>query len=388
MRNSVKSRDASLNVNDCHDSYPSLIISERSFKVKILVICRDNIGDSILATPLIAHLSTIHGATTDVLTNSYASPVFSHNPHIRQVHDYSKSKHCKNLSSVVMAAAQRIKTIFRLRREKYDAVIIAKSSWDPHSVKWAAGIGAKLVIAFGDEAHPLIDKLLPRAEGTLHVAQRLFKLGAAVSKAPAQRLYQPGKSSVYPDPLLIADYSEACNVTQGERIIALQISARKPCQQWSAGNFITLAHLIAERYGCRMFLFWSPGDSSNAMHPGDDLKAEYITGLAARYRLEAVPTRTLEELKAALSLCTAVISSDGGAVHIAAALGLPVVALYGNSDPAHWHPWHVPHQVLRGSSQHVNDIIPEQVISALDPLISPSGEPGASAWSSSSRTCA
>ncbi|MBS0883843.1 glycosyltransferase family 9 protein [Pantoea sp. JGM49] len=356
--------------------------------MKILVICRDNIGDSILATPLIAHLSTIHGATTDVLTNSYASPVFSHNPHIRKVHEYSKSKHCKNLISVIVAVAVRLKTIFRLRKEKYDAVIIAKSSWDPHSVKWAAGIGAKRVIAFGDEAHPLIDTLVSRAEGTLHIAERLFRLGAAVTDAPPLRRFIPGKSSVYPAPDLVTKFRMTCGVAPGERIIALQISARKPAQQWSASNFITLAHLIAERYRCRMFLFWSPGDSSNPMHPGDDIKAEYITGLAARYGLEAVPTCTLEELKAALSLCSAVVSSDGGAVHVAAALGLPVVALYGNSEPAHWHPWHVPHQALRGSREHVNDISPENVMNAIVPLISPAGEQGASAWSYASRTSA
>ena len=89
--------------------------------MKILVICRDNIGDSILATPLIEHLSIIHGATTDVLANSYASPVFSYNPHIRKEYQYSKSRHCKNLVGVIVAAAIRVKTILRLRKEKYDA---------------------------------------------------------------------------------------------------------------------------------------------------------------------------------------------------------------------------------------------------------------------------
>lgn len=153
-------------------------------------------------------------------------------------------------------------------------MIIAKSSWDPHSVKWAAGIGAKRVIAFGDKAHFLINKLVPLAEGSLHVADRLFRLGAAVTEAAevTPRLYHPGKSSVYPDPELVGRYRVACNGASGGRIIALQISARKPCQQWAAGNFIELARLIGEHYGCRMFLFWSPGDSANPMHPGDDIK--------------------------------------------------------------------------------------------------------------------
>lgn len=337
--------------------------------MKILVICRDNIGDSILATPLIAHLATTHNAVTDVLTNSYASPVFSRNPHIRTVHQYSKSKHCKDLLRVIAAVALRMKTMMNLRKENYDAVIIAKSSWDTHSVKWAASIGAKQVIAFGDHPHPRIDKLLPRTRGSLHVAERLFGLVAAVGQTPPAMPLQPGKSSIYPDPDLVRRYREATNALPGERIIALQISARKPNQQWSIDHFVNLARLIQQHYGCRIFLFWSPGDSTNPMHPGDDNKAEQISALAANYHVEPVSTRTLEELKAALSLCSAVVSSDGGAVHIAAALGLPVVALYGNSNPADWHPWGVPHKALQGSSEQVNNISPDEVMAALTPLI-------------------
>ncbi|MEN4834439.1 glycosyltransferase family 9 protein [Pantoea vagans] len=339
--------------------------------MKILIICRDNIGDSILATPLIAHLHVVHNAIVDVLTNSYAAPVFNRNPHISSVHKYRKNKHCKGIINIIAAGFFRLKTIFRLRRERYDVMIIVKSVWDPHSVKWAAGIRAKRVIAFGDKAHPLIDTLLPPPKGSLHVAERFFMLSAAVTKASevTQQRYLPGKSSIFPDPELVKDYRETFNNAAGECIVALQISARKPAQQWSAGNFITLVRLINKHYGCRIFLFWSPGNSNNPMHPGDDLKAEYINAIAAGSRLEVIPTRTLEELKAALSLCTVMVSSDGGAVHIAAALGLPIVALYGNSDPAEWHPWLVPHKTLHGAHDCVNEIQPENVMSALISLL-------------------
>lgn len=357
--------------------------------MKILVICRDNIGDSILATPLIAFLHTAYGAVTDVLTNSYSAPVFSRNPHIRTIHQYRKSKHCEGILSITSASVDRIRIIFKLRREKYDAVIIAKSAWDSHSVKWVAGIRAKQVVAFGNKEHLLVNNLLAPAEGTMHVAEQLFRLGAGLRGLPVRtpKHYRPGKSSVYPDPVLTRAYRVASRATSGERIIALQISARKPGQQWSAGNFITLARLINERYGCRIFLFWSPGGYSNPMHPGDDLKAEHIAGAGTGLRLQAIPTRTLEELKAALSLCSVMVSSDGGAVHVAAALGLPVVALYGNSDPAHWHPWQVPYKTLRGRDGHVNDITPENVMCALDALLSPGLDQGATAWNFASPSC-
>ena len=52
----------------------------------------------------------------------------------------------------------------------------------------------------------------------------------------------------------------------------------------------------------------------------------------------------LADLIAAFALCDAFICADGGAMHLAAALGLPTVALFENleSKKRRWHPWQVP----------------------------------------------
>lgn len=112
--------------------------------MNILVICRDNIGDSILATPLIELLHSDHDAVVDVLTNSYAAPVFSKNPHIRYIHKYSKSKPCQGFLPNISAGLTRVMTIYRLWKEKYNAILIAKSAWDSDSLKWTYLIRAKL----------------------------------------------------------------------------------------------------------------------------------------------------------------------------------------------------------------------------------------------------
>ena len=80
-------------------------------------------------------------------------------------------------------------------------------------------------------------------------------------------------------------------------------------------------------------------------------------------------TEQLEELIGGLSLCSAMICSDGGAMHIGAALGLPLVSLFGNSDPVTWRPWGVPHRVLQALSRDVNDISVEAVTAAVAGLV-------------------
>ncbi len=99
-------------------------------------------------------------------------------------------------------------------------------------------------------------------------------------------------------------------------------------------------------------------------HPGDDEKAARVLELAAELPLVAAPTRRLEELIAALAACDAVICCDGGAMHVAAGLGKPIVCLFGQSSAAHWHPWGPPYELLQTPSMDVKDISVDAVARA------------------------
>ena len=61
--------------------------------MRFLIICRDNIGDTLLTTPLISALAQSGQHQVDVLTNNYAAPVLQHNPDIRQLFYYTKLHH-------------------------------------------------------------------------------------------------------------------------------------------------------------------------------------------------------------------------------------------------------------------------------------------------------
>ena len=91
----------------------------------------------------------------------------------------------------------------------------------------------------------------------------------------------------------------------------------------------------------------------------------------------ARPTRTLPDLIAALAECRAVICADGGAMHLAAGLGLPVVCLFGNSGAARWHPWGVPYRLLQKPSLDVADIAVDEVVAAFNSLRDDIPEPSA-----------
>jgi ADP-heptose:LPS heptosyltransferase len=81
-----------------------------------------------------------------------------------------------------------------------------------------------------------------------------------------------------------------------------------------------------------------------------------------------VATADLKILIAALSLADRVICPDGGAMHLAAALAKPVVALFGDSPVDRWRPWGVPHRVLRPESHDLADLPVAPVLEAFAAL--------------------
>jgi heptosyltransferase-3 len=142
----------------------------------------------------------------------------------------------------------------------------------------------------------------------------------------------------------------------------VHISARRPAQRWPAERFCELIARLRDAHGARCMLLWAPGPSDHPQHPGDDEKSARIRALlGSDARTVFYPTTTLPVLVGALAACDCAVLPDGGAMHLAAALGKPVVALFGDSPVERWRPWGVPHRVLRPESRDVRDITVEEI---------------------------
>jgi ADP-heptose:LPS heptosyltransferase len=150
----------------------------------------------------------------------------------------------------------------------------------------------------------------------------------------------------------------------GSRVIAVHISARKPSQRWPAERFVALMRSLHAAESCAFALFWSPGAADNPLHPGDDDKARRIVDELGRFPVLPMRTDNLEQLIAGLAPCSAVICSDGGAMHVAAALGKPILCLFGDSDAVRWHPWGVRYELLQAASRDVADISVEDALAS------------------------
>ncbi|MQY52567.1 glycosyltransferase family 9 protein [Rhodocyclus gracilis] len=342
---------------------------------KILVIRRDNIGDLICTTPLIRGLrEKFPSARIDALVNSYNRPVLEENPDINEVYSYTKAKHRERGESVIGVHLRRIKMLLQLRRRRYDLVILANGGYLPRPLGLARWVAPKHVAGFvppPPEAHSDIIDLSTPIDETVprHEVENIYRLLAPLGidgPPPGLRL-QPSDSARLAAIRKMADAGWDINAHQPT--VAVHISARKIPQRWPAERFSELMRNLHRQIGCRFLLFWSPGDENNPLHPGDDQKAATIVDATRDLPVIPYPTHRLDDLVGGLSVCTAMICSDGGAMHVGAGLGLPMVCFFGNSDAAKWHPWGVPHRVLQKPSRDVSDITVEEAATAFSALM-------------------
>ena len=321
---------------------------------RLLIVRRDNIGDLVCTTPLLRALRIRYpDGWIGVLANSYNAPVLAGNPDIDEVFVYTKAKHRAPGESLAGIFRRRFKMMMELRRLRLDEVMLATPAPQPRGVALARWLKPQRIVGFG--AVPGLDIALAATTEPLSEAEDVFRLGArhgvAGTAPPCRVVAPPGLAK--PD----------------LPTVAIHISARKPSQRWPTERFAALLPMLLASQAMRFVLLWSPGAADNPLHPGDDEKmAALVAMLGADFPVAVVPTQTLPQLIAALAGCDAMICADGGAMHLAAGLGLPIVCLFGDSTAARWRPWGVPYRLLQKPSRQVGDIAAAEVVAAFNEL--------------------
>jgi ADP-heptose:LPS heptosyltransferase len=211
------------------------------------------------------------------------------------------------------------------------------------SASLTAASGARFRAGFAHYRTPSLYNLrIPTAQEILgisrkvhtaeHVASAMFWLGVPTGPIPRARLF-------------------AGRTEQRRPYAVLHPLAATPEKTWPAARFLAVArHLRADHAFDPVFI----------AGPGDDL--------SAFSEFEAVAGAPLAHIKTLLAGASLFIGNDSGPAHMAAAFGVPVVVLFGPSDPVVWAPWQVESEVLAGAEGVIDQIDVDHVTSAIDRL--------------------
>ena len=290
--------------------------------MKILIVAPSWIGDSILAQPLFMRLHEKHPhLQLDVLAPAWAAPVYGRMSEVRRV-----------LSNPFAHGEFRLGERLRLGRgltaEAYDEAIVLPNSWKSALVPFFAGIPVRT--GFSGEArwgllnnrHRLDAVALPQ------LALRYAKLAEARDEAPILPLPMPHLAST---PEQQQRVRQILGLPQDVLPVVFCPGAEYgPAKRWPARHFAALAATLGEG---------EPNQSVWLIGSDKDLAIGAEIAQASHGRaLNLCGRTTLEQALDLIATARQVVANDSGLMHVAAALGRPLVALYGSSSPAYTPP--------------------------------------------------
>ena len=125
--------------------------------------------------------------------------------------------------------------------------------------------------------------------------------------------------------------------SQTNPVVALNPGANWPSKCWSPDRYAKVADRLTKQRGIRVLVLWGPGERPLAEAVAGDMTEKAVIA----------PETTLKQLMVLIKRCRLLISGDSGPLHIAAALNVPTVALFGPSDPKRNGPYGEGHTVVQ-----------------------------------------
>lgn len=298
---------------------------------KILVRGVNWIGDTILTLPAIAGLKRLlPDAKITMLVKDHLRSLFSNAPWADEVLALPQGRGIALLKG-------EVRLIRRISNERYDLAVIFPRSPRAALTPYLAGVRYRVGYACNGRSVLLTHRLKESGQQLrCHQADYYYHLvhflgDCGVRQLP--RLYISGGDDEWAESF----YADA-GISRDHMLIALNPgSTYGPAKCWPVERYIQLARRLLSAPRNRLLLV---GGADNAG------LIEYIYLSLNRRAIKAVG-QDLIRLAALLKRCDLLITNDTGPMHMAAAVGIPVIALFGSTDPRTTSPLGPNNRVMR-----------------------------------------
>lgn len=286
---------------------------------KILVVALDNLGDAVMASCVLEPLRhNFPDAKLGLWVKEYAAALFEGHPSLDAVHaadpvwDRSPGKAKGSMGPFVRAWRE-------IRDAGYDTALILNAEWRRALCCALAGIPARAGYA-ARKSGPFLTHALPAPDPGSHFSDDHLRLVQEHFGRPLGGGRLPSLTVSEADERWRREWAAAHGLEDGVYTVVHPFSGDEeknwPLRAW--------ADLISRRPGERFVALCGPGEEARL----GSFKDELLHG--GGVLLSSPP---LGRLKAALSRARLVIGGDSGPEHVAAALGVRVLSLFGPTDP-------------------------------------------------------
>ena len=219
----------------------------------------------------------------------------------------------------------------RLRAERFDLTVDCRMDFRSILVTYATHARRRIGYAFGGGTFLLTDAI-PASPRRHHKVQDWLKLMEALgsqrgvkalTRTPDGKAIAPRLTLLPEERRDAAAELESMGIAPRDLIVALHVGASHAQKRWPAERFAEVADSLAESYGARIVVLVDP------------------EGHGARLPLRTPAcyvSPSLRELMAYIASCDLLICNDNAPMHIADALGVPVVAVFTSGNPLWYGP--------------------------------------------------
>ncbi len=285
---------------------------------KIIVRMPNWIGDLVMATPILADLrKAFPKAHITAMCRNPLCELLREDPHIDELFCFSKV-------GTLTRRNDRRDIIEKLRRGQHDLGILLTHSFSSAWLFWQGKVRRRLGYKGNGRLCFVTDRLpLPKNLEEQHLVvtykMLLEPLGVAVSDT-LPKLYLSEKEIDAAKALL-----RQLGITPGKRLVGINPGATYGSAKcWLPERFREVTLRLLENNDDIFVIYF--GDQGSA-----SLVKEICQGLPPRV-INLAGLTSLRELAALIKLCTVLLTNDSGPMHIAAALGTPLVALFGSTN--------------------------------------------------------
>jgi len=272
---------------------------------RVAVIRLRSMGDCILTTPALSILKQARpDLSISVVVEERCRALFEENPDIAGIFPPSR-RALRNW---------RPHLCLNLHGGGSSAALTALSG-----ARWRAGFAHFQYSAIYNVRIPRAQEILSvdrKVHTAEHLASAVFYLGAEKVEIPRSRLFVTGPARAR---MPVLPYA------------VIHPKAAAPEKTWAAERFVEVASYLEDTLEVEPVFVGGTGED-----------------LSAFRRWRTMPGAPLAELKSLIAGAALFLGNDSGPAHLAAAFGVPVVVIFGASDPVIWGPWRTPAETLIG----------------------------------------
>jgi heptosyltransferase-2 len=285
---------------------------------RILIRSTNWIGDAVMTIPAIRAIrKNFPDADISILVKPWVAPVFENSTDVDHVLIYDDTNKHKGLMGKLRLARE-------LKKHRFDASVLLQNAFEAALITFSAGISCR--IGYNTDArsflltHPVLCtssiKKKHQTEYYLNILQEVgLKPDGLDLNLVINKKYQNRASKIL----------DRHGISGKNRLVGINPSATfGPAKQWFAERYARLSDKIYEVFKTRILIFGGPGDR--------DLGRK-ISTMMEHQPVDLSGRTELGEAMALIEKCDLFITNDSGLMHVAAALDIPLIAVFGSTNP-------------------------------------------------------